>query len=91
MAWVIIDLKIMPESPDEDLGKIEASAKKLIEETGAKVNSVSRQPIAFGLVALMIKFSADEKKGSTDELEARITDIEGVNSVEVVGVSRALG
>jgi len=33
----------------------------------------------------------DEQKGSTDPLEKEIQAIEGVNSVEVIDVRRAIG
>ena len=38
-----------------------------------------QEPIAFGLKALKIIFVMDEAKGSTDELESKIKEIEGVN------------
>ena len=50
-----------------------------------------QEPIAFGLKALKITFAMDENKGSTDTLEEDINGIEGVNSVEVVDVRRAIG
>jgi translation elongation factor EF-1beta len=33
----------------------------------------------------------DEKLGGTDPLEAKLSEIEGVNSVEVIDVRRAIG
>lgn len=91
MASVIITLKIMPSSPEEDLSKIEEESKKLIEESGGKTHKTEIEPVAFGLKAIKIIFIVDESKGSTDKLEEKISSIEGVNSVEVVGVTRSLG
>ena len=48
-------------------------------------------PIAFGLKALDILFVMDEAKGSTEELEKTVSQIEGVESVEVPDVRRAVG
>ena len=45
----------------------------------------------FGLKSLNLIFVMDEKKGSTDKLEDDISDIEGVQSVEVTDVRRAIG
>jgi len=92
MATVVITLKIMPESPEIDLTKIEEQAKILITEfAGEGEMKTEQEPIAFGLKALKILFVMDESKGATDELENKIKEIEGVNSVECVDVRRAIG
>ncbi len=92
MANAIITLKIMPESPEEDLAFIEAEAKKKIAAfAGEGETKTEIEPIAFGLNAVKIMFVTDEKKGGTDSLEAEIQTIKGVNSVEVVDVRRAIG
>ena len=91
MAEVIITLKIMPNSPETDLAKIEESAKEKILAFGGEVGKVEQEPVAFGLKSLNIIFVMDEQKGSTDKLEEDIADIEGVQSVEVTDVRRAIG
>jgi elongation factor 1-beta len=92
MANVIITLKIMPESPEIDLSKIEEDAKSKINAFAGEGDMKSEQePVAFGLKALKILFVMDESKGSTEELEKQVAEIEGVNSVEVVDVRRAIG
>jgi elongation factor 1-beta len=91
MANVIVTFKIMPESPNIDLKKLESSAKKKIGDFGAEVGKVEENPIAFGLNALNIIFVMDEKKGSTDILEDQIAEIKGVKSVEVTDIRRAIG
>jgi len=91
MADVVITLKIMPESPEEDLKKIEADARESIAEFGGEVGKSEHEPIAFGLKALKLIFVMDESIGSTEKLENNIQKIKGVNSVEVVDVRRAIG
>ena len=92
MANVIITIKIMPESPEIDLGKVELEAKKKIEAFAGETETKSEQkPIAFGLKSLEIIFVMDEAKGSTESLEDNIKELEGVQSVEVVDVRRAVG
>ena len=91
MADVIITLKIMPLSPEVDLTPIEGKAKEVISAFGGEVGKVIIEPIAFGLKALNLLFVMDESKGSTEELEAQISQIEGVNSVECTDVRRAIG
>jgi elongation factor 1-beta len=91
MAQVVITLRIMPESPDVDLAKLETEAKSAIKLFGGEVGKVDIKPVAFGLQALDIFFVMDEAKGSTEVLENEIANYEGVVSVEVTDVRRAIG
>jgi elongation factor 1-beta len=92
MAQVVVTLKIMPESVEVDLNKIKEQAKnKIIDFAGAGDMKIEEQPIAFGLKALTITFVMDEAKGSTEPIEESLLDIEGVQSVEVTDVRRAIG
>ncbi len=92
MADVVITLDIMPDSPSEDLKKIETEALKKIKAfTGIDNHKVEIQPVAFGLKMVKIFFVMAESKGSTDALEADIIKIKGVNSAEVSDVRRAVG
>lgn len=91
MASVIVTLKIMPESPETDLKRIENDATEAISSFGGEVGRVEIEPIAFGLKAVKLLFVMDEKKGSFDELEDQIRNFEGVNSVETIDVRRAIG
>ena len=91
MADVIITFKIMPENPEVDLEGIKAKAKEVIAAFGGEVGKENIEPVAFGLNALVLIFVMDENKGSTEELEAQITQLEGVNSVDVTDVRRAVG
>ena len=91
MAHVVIDIKIMPKSPEENLEKIREEAEKMIVEYEGNVIRHEIRPIAFGLSAVIITFGMDEAKGSTDDLEEKMSSIKGVNSVEVIGARRAFG
>ena len=92
MADVVITLKIMPDSPDVDLKKVEKESVELIKKfTGLENYKTEIEPVAFGLKALKIMFVMNEDKGSTDDLEEDIKKVVGVNSVEVTDVRRAIG
>lgn len=92
MAQVIVTLRIMPESPETDLAKIEEEASKEITAFAGETDiKTETEPVAFGLNAVKITFIMDEAKGSTDALEETVKKIEGVNSVEAVDVRRAVG
>ena len=91
MARVIVTLKVMPSDPSVDLDKISKEAEKIISDFEGTIMENTKQPIGFGLVALHIKFNMDENKGSTDPIEDLIKQTEGVESVEVIAISRAFG
>ena len=91
MAQVVITLKIMPGSPKVDLEGIKKKASALIKEFGGEVGKEEIEPIAFGLKALKLFFVMDESIGSTESLEEDIQKINGVQSVEVTDVRRAVG
>lgn len=81
----------MPDSPEVDLSQIEKEATEKISAFGGEVGKVLKEPIAFGLTALILMFVMDEKKGSTEKLEEDIATLPGIESVEVPDVRRAVG
>lgn len=92
MADVVVTIRIMPQDTKTDLGDLESGAKKkIIDFCNSKEFRTEIQPIAFGLKALNILFVMDESKGSTEALERKISQIDGVESVEVTDVRRAIG
>ena len=82
----------MPESPEEDLKKIEEHAmKEILHFAGKGDTKIEIIPVAFGLKSVNITFIMDEKFGGTDPIEQKLSAISGVNSVEVTDVRRAIG
>jgi elongation factor 1-beta len=88
MAKVIITIKVMPESPEVDLAKLNEDIELQIKDYGGEMMNIAEEPVGFGLVALLAKFKLSEDKGGTEPLEKQIAKIGGVNSVEVVGLDR---
>lgn len=92
MARVVITFRIMPNDTGIDLSAVEDEAKKrIIDFCNSKEFKSQIEPIAFGLKALNLIFVMDESIGSTEELERKISEIKGVESVEVTDVRRAVG
>lgn len=92
MAKVVVSFRIMPQNPSIDLSKLEAEVKKeIVAFCNSKEFKSQIEPIAFGLKALKILFVMDESIGSTEELEKKISQIDGIESVEVTDVRRAIG
>ena len=90
MGTALLKIKIMPESPKTDLKGIESKAKKIIESQKGKNVSFEKEPIAFGLTALIVTFSIDESL-STDIFEEELKKIPHVSSVNIIDFRRAFG
>jgi elongation factor 1-beta len=88
LGSIIVRVKILPESidmrPEELLKKVADSVSSV-----AKVQRHRVEPIAFGLNALIVDFAIEDAEGGTDPLEEAISKVNGVGSMEVIGVSRA--
>lgn len=92
MAQVVVTLRIMPSSPEVDLSLLEGAVKQeIVNFCNSQEFRASIQPVAFGLKALQMIFVMEESKGSTEDLEAKLAGLEGVESVEVTDVRRAIG
>ncbi len=84
MGEVIVTFKVLPESVDADL---EVIAEKLKDLSNGRFNSIEKEPIAFGLIALKPSYVVSDRGGVVDDLEAEIVGIIGVKSSEVVDLS----
>lgn len=90
MGLAVVKIKIMPTSPEENLEKIEESMREVLTKEGVKNPQFEIQPIAFGLKAIIAMFGWPEEK-ELDTLEETLKKIEGVNSVEILDIRRAIG
>jgi len=86
LGEVAVTIRLMPESADVDLDRLEAEVR-----AKTKVHSIAREPIAFGLEALRIIAVVPDAAGGTDPLEEALSSIPGVGNVQVIDVRRVLG
>ena len=91
MAMVILTFKVMPTSPEVNMENLTKQVETKITSYGGDVKESKLEPVAFGLKAIIIRFSLDEAKGSTDPLEDSIKEIKEVTTVDTIAVSRAMG
>jgi elongation factor 1-beta len=89
MAEVAVQLKIMPNGPDVDLKGLSNRITSQVADYG-RMYSCEVQPIAFGLKALLLTVLVEDKEGGTEAVEAFISEIDEVESVQVVAVTRML-
>lgn len=79
--------KLMPESPDVDLSKIEEDAKKIVENFGGTNKEYEIEPIAFGLKAVIVFFFYPDDK-DTEHLEGEFSKIDGVASAQLIDMRK---
>ncbi|MBI5148429.1 elongation factor 1-beta [Candidatus Pacearchaeota archaeon] len=91
MALAVLKIKIMPVSPKENLDVILKEAERVVSEiTGARLHASEKEPIAFGLVALILTVAWPEEK-EQDIIESNLSKIKGVNSAQIIDFRRAFG
>ena len=92
MGTAVVTVKVMPESVDVDLEKIQEEVTKIVKEfAGDRDTKAEIEPVAFGLKALNYIFVMDEDLGSPDVVAEKVQELEGVQSAEVSDVRRAIG
>jgi len=85
MGKVLATIKVMPDGLEVDINKLE-------EEIKQKINPerIDKQPIAFGLVALIVEKVIADDEGEIEKVENALKSIEGVSSIEVTNLTRLL-
>ena len=83
MGKMIARVKIMPTDIDTNLDDLANSISRSIT-----VKRYSKEPIAFGINALIIDLVVDEENTDTDVLESTLKGYSGVSEVQIVNMSR---
>lgn len=83
MANVLVTIRVMPKEVTVDLNKLESKIKALV-----KPDRIQREPIAFGLVVLIVTKIIPDEGGALEELETKLKTIEEVGEIEVIEVMR---
>jgi elongation factor 1-beta len=89
LGEVAITYRIMPNSTDIDLRDLGDRVKDASKDI-AKIQGMQEKPIAFGLTALLIRVIIEDKEGGPDEIESVLNGLSGVQSVEVMDMTRLL-
>lgn len=87
MARLIARLRILPSDADSNLDRIIATLSKG-PHNGIVMKQSMKEPIAFGLFAIIADFIIDDAEGEMDRLEDWIKGVSGVGEIEVLSVSR---
>lgn len=87
MGSLVVRLKVLPSEVGLDLNRV----RTLIEASlpvGMSIISHGEEPIAFGLVALILNIELEEKEGMMERLENAVRGAPSVSQIDVLGVSR---
>ncbi len=87
MGKVAAAIKVMPNSPEIDLDKLQEKLEQSLPE-GAKINGFEREEVAFGLVALIPTVLVPDEAGGTEAVEEAFSGLDEVESVSVENVGR---
>lgn len=80
-----IKIKIMPDSPEADLKKIEEEAKEIVKSFGGFNKEYSVEPIAFGLKAVIafFQFPEDDEVEKVEEAFKKIKNVQSVQMIDM--------
>jgi elongation factor 1-beta len=89
LAKVMVSIKIFPSDIVADMNGLKQTITKSLEGK-ATIYKFDEEPVAFGLVALIVHIlMPEEASGIMDEIEGRLKSIDGISEVEVL-VSRRI-
>lgn len=81
-------IEVIPEGIDADFNGIVEELKKRLPE-GTSLVKYDQIPIAFGLEKLRVQVKFPEEMGSADSIEEDWVQIEGIQRVETILISKA--
>jgi elongation factor 1-beta len=87
MARLVARIRILPAEADSNLDNVIQALKSKVPR-GMELNAYVKEPIAFGLHAIIGDFLIDDEEGQMDRLEDSIKNTEGVGEIEVINISR---
>jgi elongation factor 1-beta len=87
MGEVAITYRIMPVNADVNLEELSDKVAETSRSV-AKLQGMQKKPIAFGISAILIRVVIEDKEGGPDEIESALSDIDGVQTVEVMDLTR---
>lgn len=90
MTRLVARIKVLPTDVDTNLDGLVEKLKSSLPD-GMQLKNSAKEPIAFGLNALIVDFLLEDKEGQMDELESAVRDTEGVSEIEVMNLSRQAG
>ncbi len=86
MGDVMVQLRVLPESVDVDLGALKTEITNAIDKL-CKINEIKEEEIGFGLSALMFSVIVPDEEGKIDSVENAISSVKNVSQVDTRDVT----
>lgn len=87
MARLVARIRILPADAEVSLDNILNSIKNNLDDN-MDIKAHTKEPIAFGLNALICDFLLDDEEGQMDKLEDNIKKSDGVGEIQTINISR---
>ncbi|MDR0798113.1 MAG: elongation factor 1-beta [Nitrososphaerota archaeon] len=88
MGAILVTYKIFPEDIVKDFESLKAEIIKILP-SASKIDGWGEEPVAFGLVALLVQIRYPEDvTGIVDEFEVELGKIKGVSQVQTFQIRR---
>ena len=87
MPRLVARIRILPAEAESNLDEIIKMISGNIPN-GMELKVHAKEPIAFGLNAIVGDFLLDDAEGQMDKLEDSIKHLEGVGEIDVINISR---
>jgi elongation factor 1-beta len=87
MTRLLARIRILPADAESDLDMVIQKLKNKVPNH-MELKSHIKEPIAFGLNAVIGDFLLEDAEGEMNRLEEAIRNTEGVGEIEVINISR---
>ena len=87
MSRLVARIKILPKDSETDIETLINNLKMGIPK-GMELKAHAKEPIAFGLNALIGDFLLDDAEGEMEKLEDSLRQIEGAGEIQIITISR---
>ncbi len=87
MTRLVARIRILPAEADSNIDEVIQTLKNQVPD-GMELRAHMKEPIAFGLQAIIGDFVLNDDEGQMDKLEESIKNTGGVGEIEVINISR---
>ena len=87
MSRLVARIKILPADSETDIEKLINNLKMSIPK-GMELKAYAKEPIAFGLNAIIGDFLLDDAEGEMEKLEESLKQTEGSGEIQIITISR---
>ena len=87
MSRLVARIKILPADSETDIEKLINNLKMSIPK-GMELKAHAKEPIAFGLNAIIGDFLLDDAEGEMEKLEESLKRTDGAGEIQIITISR---